>query len=338
MSGLITQEKKNAFIKLDQTLRDCHAEITEAEQSGNQMLKCLATAEATQALRTLLTDEMMRSVMRLMNSPLGFRTDRDGKTRNKNGDVIPVYTVAQVRDPLIVGMLKGFRPVGNEMNIIANNFYATKEGMERVIGEYPGLTDLRLTPGVPHMSGGGALVEYLASWKLQGKADSLACAAPTKEAPGDTRLAIRVNAGMGIDAILGKAKAKMLKRIFELVTGSEQTLDEEAADPCEVDVDKIEHSPEKAIDAEQKGETKEASPPAKDEVSQGPEPADTAPSYQDLYSTYQQQLAACRTNGAVHTLYRQWFGPESEIQWPSEAIQSAIEAKSFRNNEISKKK
>lgn len=216
MGGLITAEKRKLFLQLDETLRDCTKEIAEADASGNQMLKTLAVAEATEALRKQLTEPMMASVMSLMGSPLGFKTDRD------NSNDRPNYTAMQVRDPLIVAMLRGFRPVGNEMNIIAGNFYATKEGMKRVLRDFEGLTDLKLKAGVPKMMDGGALVEYSATWKLNGQADSLHCSAPSETDKSDTRIPVRVNKMMGTDAIRGKAESKILKLIYEQLTGSAQ--------------------------------------------------------------------------------------------------------------------
>ena len=221
MPGLITTDKRNAFLKLDETLRECTKEIAEAEASGNQMLKTLATAEATAALRSQLTDSMMQSVMSLMGSPLGFKTDRD-----RDGG----YTVAQVRDPLIVAMLRGFRPVGNEMNIIAGNFYATKEGMERVLRDYPGFSDLKLKIGVPSLRDGGALVACSATWRLNGEPDAIHCVAAGDTDKTDTRLCIKVNKAMGADAIIGKAKAKLLKRVYEQITGSVQGVSEDIDD------------------------------------------------------------------------------------------------------------
>jgi len=219
-AGLITAEKRQAILRLDATLREARADFQEAERDGNDMLKGLLTATAMQTLRDLLTDDMMRDVMTLHGSPLGFRTDRDHEGKQ--------YPVAVVKDVLITALLKGFRPVGNEFNIIGGNFYATQAGLERVVAEFPGLTDLRLIPGVPTMQSGGALVPYKATWRLHGVADQIDCRMHATH--DDTRIPVRVNAQMGCDAILGKAKRKMLARIYERLTGSILTAAEDAAD------------------------------------------------------------------------------------------------------------
>ena len=55
-------------------------------------------AKVITLLREALTEEVMEMVfMPLMNTKVGFRTDRDGKP-DKNGRVKPPYEVATVRD------------------------------------------------------------------------------------------------------------------------------------------------------------------------------------------------------------------------------------------------
>lgn len=79
-------------------------------------------------LREALTDEVMKSVfMPLMNTKVGFLTDRTGKP-NKNGTAYPLYPVTTVKDAIIDAVSIGLLPTGNQMNIIAERMYPTKEG------------------------------------------------------------------------------------------------------------------------------------------------------------------------------------------------------------------
>lgn len=55
-----------------------------------------------------------------------------------------------------------------------------------------------------------------ATWLLHGKPDSLEVCIP-----------VRVNSGMGADAILGKATRKILGRIHARITGSNQMIDDD---------------------------------------------------------------------------------------------------------------
>ncbi|MDE2100899.1 MAG: hypothetical protein KGL39_26875 [Patescibacteria group bacterium] len=158
-------------------------------------------AEGIQALRRAV-EPILPSIMPLQNSTLGFLTDK----RNEG------YPAGVVLECLVEAVLRGVYPVGNQFNIIAGKCYITKEGYELLVRNLPGLTDLRLEPGVPKGSTGGAVVPYRASWKLEGKPNQL-----TAEIP------VRLNAGMGADGAIGKATRKMLSRIYKLITGSEVT-------------------------------------------------------------------------------------------------------------------
>ncbi len=170
-------------------------------------------ASAIRALNTLITDDMMKDIMELQGSALGFRTDKD----RENG-----YQVGVVKECAIDCLLRGGHLVGNEMNIIAGRAYYTKEYFTRMLAELPGLTDLRLMPGVPHVGERGALVPYQASWNFKGIPGSLQCSA--RKLPDgtieDDRICVKVNSGMGSDAILGKAERKIRARIFARLTGT----------------------------------------------------------------------------------------------------------------------
>jgi hypothetical protein len=208
------------IIKLDETCKSTALQIQEAHDAGNEMAKALILSRGTIAIRSLLTKEIMADVMQLQGSALGFKTDKD-----KEGG----YSVEVVRDVLVHALVKRFRVTGNEFNIIAGSFYPTREGFERLLREFPGLTNLEISIGVPTMAGDGALVAAEAVWKYRGTPQGIQC---NKDETIDTRLAIRVNKGMGIDAIIGKAKSKLFRKIFERLTGSQFSPDgDEAVDP-----------------------------------------------------------------------------------------------------------
>lgn len=181
------------------------------------MTRTVVLAKGMHDLRQAMTKDLVSTVfMPLQGYKLGFRTDKD-----KEGG----YPWEIVRDVAIEAMVRGFQPCGNEFNIIGGNFYATKEGMDRKVSEFPGLTNLNLVPGVPKMGDGGALVPYEATWKINGKPDRLECKlTKTTEGEEDRRIPVKVNSGQGADAILGKAERKMLARIYKRISG--QTIDE----------------------------------------------------------------------------------------------------------------
>lgn len=177
----------------------------------------VALAKGMQMFEAALTDEIMDQVfMPLQGRKLGFRHDRQSASEGKPKS----YSIAEVREVLIECFMRGFRPMGNEFNIIASGFYATKEGLERKVFEYEGLTDLRVEQGAPQERDKTAWVPMYASWKLHGKPDEIRCEV-TKDGDNvkDTRIVVRVNAGQGPDAMLGKAKRKLYDRILYRLSG-----------------------------------------------------------------------------------------------------------------------
>lgn len=176
-------------------------------------------AQGLRALRAALTDDFVREVlMPLQSSKLGFLTDKD---RDDNGGPGPGYPISVVRDCVTVAMIHGFNVVGNEFNIIAAGFYGTQAGFDRKVREFPGLSHFVEQPGVPVMhQEKGALVPYVASWRINGKPDNIACVY-TKDGDSvfDNRIPVTVNKRMGVDAIIGKARRKLLFRIYQRLNG-----------------------------------------------------------------------------------------------------------------------
>lgn len=184
--------------------------------------RALTLARGIQLLRAAMTPEIIAEIMPLQGTRLGFRTDRDDK-----GGYVPDV----VREVAIQALLHGLHFSGNEFNIIAGNLYATKEGYERKVRELPGLTDLKLVPGVPAVKDGGCVVPYLASWRLWGEPGNV-----------ELKIPIRVVGSQGIDAILGKAKRKILAWIYSYVTGSEHSA---LGDADEEGGEILEHKPDR---------------------------------------------------------------------------------------------
>lgn len=211
---------------LDQVADDCRLSVKE---SSGCFARTFAMANGMRDLKAAIKPEMMSAIMELQGSSLGFRTDKDATQQQ--------YPIEAVKECLIEATLRGARPVGNEFNIIAGRCYLTKEYFQRAVGEFEGLTDLRLHPGVPTTAPNGALVPYSATWKLNGKEQSLE---RRQRKVGDDvldeRIPVKVNAGMGADAILGKATRKMLAAIYGMLTGSAVAPDGEVEESAVIDV------------------------------------------------------------------------------------------------------
>jgi hypothetical protein len=195
-------------------------QITAIEQvaADNQLTELECLPEVTQAvqlarawskLRKLFSGEVLAIVLELKDSPLGFRTDRPPESKEHP------YSNDVIRDAALECLLRGGKWVGNEFNVIAGRCYLTKEFFERRLAEL--VDELRIVEGVPQQYNGGALVDMRATWIYRGHQDSIEC---VKGENCDNRIGVRVNKGMGVDAILGKAKRKLYARIYTRVTGS----------------------------------------------------------------------------------------------------------------------
>lgn len=187
------------------------AKLDEAAANGCQLTRslkatfsgALTVARVAQQIRLALTPELVQEVlMPLMETDFGWRTD--GKK----------YTLEQIRDAWVDAALKGAVPVNNEVTLISGRAYLNKNYFSRMIRELPGMTDFVAIPGkLIMLPNGSALVEYSATWKLNGKAMQLL---RTK----DSAIPVRLNNGQGADAALGKAERKFKSGVFSMITGS----------------------------------------------------------------------------------------------------------------------
>lgn len=259
-SALQVRFKETEIQRLEAIAQECNV----LNMNVGHFTRAFKMAGAIRALNKLITDDMMSDIMELQGSALGFRTDKD----RDNG-----YSVDVVKECAIDCLLRGGHLVGNEMNIIAGRAYYTKEYFTRMLAELPGLTDLRLMPGVPSQNERGALVPYHASWNYKGIPGSLICSA--RKLPDgtieDDRICVKVNSGMGSDAILGKAERKIRARIFARLTGT--TVSEGDI----VDVSSTAPAPRKLSDLTERLAGNGSSETASQGLAPGEVPLDTEP-------------------------------------------------------------
>lgn len=205
---------------ITEAIRDCNALALVGLEPLQQAVRL---ASGVRALRVALTDEIMESVfMTLQSSKIGFVTDRDKPAWNATPEEVrnfkKGYPVQVVRDVLIEALMNGLRPVNNEFNILAGNLYAAKNGLERLVGEFPGVTnfDVVASPPVLNEKGDTAKVSIRAEWDLGGQHMSLVRDVSKGEggSVNDTRIAVRVNKGMGLDAVSGKAERKLYHAVL----------------------------------------------------------------------------------------------------------------------------
>ena len=158
-------------------------------------------------LRESLTDDVMKAVfMPLMNTKVGFLTDHSGKPNSK-GVTYPLYSIAVVRDAIIDAISIGLLPTGNQMNIISERMYPTKEGY----------TDLLKKLGVKYIldisydkgtNTNFAEIPVKISYEHEGEKNSFT-----------TMCTVKKDSYSSHDQLRGKAERRAKKVLYEYITG-----------------------------------------------------------------------------------------------------------------------
>lgn len=189
-------------------------------KAGDVIERAVAIANGLQLCRQLVRDklELFKS---LAGSQLGFAVDNPGKT-----------TDAQYIDAISQALLEGVQPTGNHFAIIAGRYYLQLPGWEarwaKIADEAPDIrlgtietiSDPRWDENAKRSVPGIARVEAEGFVSVAGQIYEVRYRDNRSATHGmDQRLAIRVNNGMGEDAILGKARARMLKALWRIYNG-----------------------------------------------------------------------------------------------------------------------
>ncbi|HZV33175.1 MAG TPA: hypothetical protein VFB72_01260, partial [Verrucomicrobiae bacterium] len=213
MSTERTLEKRKSMAEVAREIDKISSSAVQQFEDAGDFEKELVVATAVVDMRALLTPEIMAPVMALMNTDLGFRTDRDPKQNDKAGRPLVPYSMDVVRDVFIESRLRGFHAVGNEFNIIAGRFYGCKNGFERKVRELTKGT-CEVSIDVPQMMGGTAKVKCRATWAINGQKGDIGV---RPEDPCE--FLVRINEFMGPDGAIGKAQRKLYQRIYSRLTG-----------------------------------------------------------------------------------------------------------------------
>lgn len=159
-------------------------------------------------LREALTDEVMNRVfMPLMNTKVGFLTDRNGRPRSGGRPALPCYTIPVVRDAIIDAVSIGLLPTGNQFNIIAERMYPTKEGYTALLRKL-GVKyfidvsfDKSQTPGF-------AEIPCKINYEYNGEKNAFGVIATVKKDDYSSP-----------DQLRGKAERRAKKALYEYITG-----------------------------------------------------------------------------------------------------------------------
>ena len=171
-------------------------------------------------LREALTDEVMHEVfMPLMNTKIGFLTDRDPKKPDKKTGIVPTpYPMPVVRDCLIDALAMGLMPTGNQFNILAGKMYPTKEGYSALLSKLgvKYLCEVGLDESEPGAK--AARINVIMNYSYNGEKNKLAMVATVKKDNFST-----------MDLLRGKAERRGKKCLYEYLTGCDMGEDGETA-------------------------------------------------------------------------------------------------------------
>lgn len=222
--------------------------LAQLDVDAGPFKKMARMAIAIQQFKDALTDEFMKLViMPLANTKLGFTTDRDPNKPGSDGKAPTPYDITVVRQVLVEGALQKARWTGNEITIIAGGLYLTKQYYERMVREYPGVSNVNPKAGVATMVGDdGALVPYVIEWDqvIDGKTHRRRMERLKVSDAEDYRIVVRKNRNMGVDGLLGKARKRAFAAVWSMLTGKEpDNIEPDDANTIDVPAGSVRSSP-----------------------------------------------------------------------------------------------
>ncbi len=215
-SLVLTREQKN--MELGNNLEALSTEIQRAWMVQGNFTRAIAYGMAVANLREALDEKVMKALLKLKNSKLGFRTD---ETVNQP------YPMQLVRDCIIDAATLGLQCVGNQFNIIGGNMYVTKEGFTfllRQLSAQGALRDMKFIYHPAEISESSTMGtarngEQYQKVEREGRVMvEVSCVYQGKAISEQLEFVIRVNKGMSQDAVLGKAERKAKAWLYNYLT------------------------------------------------------------------------------------------------------------------------
>lgn len=216
MQGALTKSQTNA--ELGNNLEALSTEIQRAWMVQGNFTRAIAYGMAVANLREALDEKVMKALLKLKNSKLGFRTD---ETVNQP------YPMQLVRDCIIDAATLGLQCVGNQFNIIGGNMYVTKEGFTfllRQLSQQGALRDMKFIYHPADITESSTMGtarngEQYQKIEREGRVMvEVSCVYQGKAISEQLEFVIRVNKGMSQDAVLGKAERKAKAWLYNYLT------------------------------------------------------------------------------------------------------------------------
>lgn len=220
--GFLKELSKNTEI-----MNSLISDISKIDENWSHYEKSLAYGYYLTRIKEQISGKPLEIIKSLMNTGIGFKTDKPSKTDNS------LYSDEIIKNCVVQAIMHGLRIHGNEFNILGGNFYATKEGLDRIVHDNP-LLEEKVREKVKGFrqdektSIWGISFEY--SYKL--KNESKVIEEVTVYVKGK-----QGNYETAFDAVMGKAKRKLFKVIYNDMTQGFKL--EDADDVDDIELEKI---------------------------------------------------------------------------------------------------
>lgn len=203
----VTKTTLPATVQEAKTTFELACKEAQGLQIVNNFGAAFTAVNVVSLLRNALTDEVMDSVfMPLMNTKIGFLTDRNGRP-NSRGQVKPLYSREVVRDCVIDAVAIGLLPTGNQFNIIAERMYPTKEGYTALLRKL-GVKYFIEVSYDKSQTAGFAEIPCKITYQYDGEKNGFSTVATVKKDDYSSQ-----------DQLRGKAERRAKKALYEYITG-----------------------------------------------------------------------------------------------------------------------
>lgn len=210
----------NGMIEHTEAERKLAACQQRLESATGAIGRAVAMAAAIRTAKAIV-DANIDEFMALAGTPLGFAVDKPGG-----------YSKEQIGACVMAALVNGDSPIGNEWAIIGGRYYRQLAGWESAFNRVPNstvpiyrignvetITQPTWDDKTQRAVLGIAKVEATIEFTVRGEIFSVQFLDNTQSGGLDERLLIRVNKGMGDDAIIGKAKARLMKALYRQYRG-----------------------------------------------------------------------------------------------------------------------
>jgi len=212
-TALMPEAQAKDIDKLDLILTNSQVAIRDA----SPFKRAFVLAAAIKQIEDAITKPMMDDIMNLMNSPIGFKTDRRPGQKDRNGKEIKPYHETTVKRCVIVALMSGAELSGNQFNIIAGNAYFTKEFFEKAVREFPGISHISIDIGAAAQHGAkSAALPAVAKWIIGGEEFEMRF---EKTEVSDMRIVVNSHSASGPDQLRGLAESKVYRRVYNRISG-----------------------------------------------------------------------------------------------------------------------